>query len=120
MWRLGLAIFAAPMFLVGVGIAIFSFSIEVRPDSPEAVHLIGQLPDALYYGWPVLVVVPIAALVVRWRLPRIAFGPRDSSRTAEIVVLIAALPVLAVGVCIVLFTATSIVEGLLVCETVGC
>jgi hypothetical protein len=119
-WRFGLAIVSLAVFGVGLILDVGIFVLFVMPDNAAAYDLLERVPDPVYYGWPILIVLPIVAMIVRRRLPFIASRPPDVARIMEIVVHVVPLALFVAIAPYLLFSATSFAEQLVICSTQGC
>lgn len=92
LWRRRLAVLGMVLLLTGLTLTVYMGVFEYRSSWGEPVwEAIYPVFDLLNLGAPGLVVLGLAALVVRWRLPHIAAragGRRARSITILVVVLL--------------------------------
>jgi hypothetical protein len=92
LWRRRLAVLGMVLLLTGLALTVYMGVFEYRSSWGEPVwDVLYPVFDLLNLGAPCIVVLGLAALVVRWRLPHIAAragGRRARSITILVVILL--------------------------------
>ena len=105
--------------VVGIGLIVGMGILNEAAYTAAGAKLIDQLGNAPYYGGPIVLVLGIVAIVLRWRIPHIVARP-PGSRATQIAVLSIVLTLSAAVLSAVLIVIMVVSEALILCSTAGC